>query len=150
MKIFRMRLTETNRGEMNINPAKVGMWVCFFFTFMSLVYPDPKEAFIFSFIWSLFYFSLGALFYLVSKGVISMKIELSNFRSFMLGALFTCLIVVIILLAFWNLYALPWLHGVAYNMQLDEAALRALGVNHPTSNYQAMWDQVARLMIIGQ
>ena len=68
----------------------------------------------------------------------------------MIGALSALLIVVIILLFFWHVWGLPWLHGVAYNMQLDETALKALGIN-PTSNYQAMWDQIARLaMIIGQ
>jgi len=72
--------------------------------------------------------------------------ELSNFRAFMIGAVSALLIVVIILLLFWNIWVLPWLHGVAYNMQLDEAALRTLGVN-PTNEYQAMWDQVARLVI---
>jgi len=81
---------------------------------------------------------------------IKIRLDISTFRAFMIGAISALLIMVIILLSFWNVWALPWLHGVAYNMQLDEAALRALGVNHPTSNYLAMWDQVARLMIIGQ
>ena len=73
-----------------------------------------------------------------------------DFQSFKVGALLATMIIVLILVLFWQFQVLPWVHGVAYNMQLDEAALRALGINHPTSNYQAMWDQVARLMIIGQ
>jgi hypothetical protein len=73
------------------------------------------------------------------------KYRIGTFRAFMIGAVSALLIVVIILLSFWYIWALPWVHGVAYNMQLDEAALRSLGV-HPTSNYLAMWDQVARLL----
>jgi hypothetical protein len=69
------------------------------------------------------------------------RFNISNFRAFMLGALTTLLIVVIILLSFWTVFALPWLNGVAYNMQLDEVALMALGIQ-PTSNYNGMWRQV--------
>jgi hypothetical protein len=72
---------------------------------------------------------------------IKTRLDLSNFRAFMIGALSALLIVVIILLSFWSVWALPWLHGVAYNMQLDESALRAMGIV-PTSNYDGMFRQV--------
>ncbi len=64
--------------------------------------------------------------------------------AFIHGALFTLIIVLVILVNCWFLFFNPWLHGVAYNMQLDESVLIHFGIT-PTSNYQAMWDQVARL-----
>jgi hypothetical protein len=72
--------------------------------------------------------------------------DTNNKFAFIEGALFALIIMIAILAIFWVATAQPWLHGVAYNMQLDESVLRHFGIT-PTSNYQAMWNQVARLTL---
>ena len=69
-----------------------------------------------------------------------------DFQSFKLGAMVATMLIVLVLVLFWQFQALPFLHGIAYNMQLDESVLKHFGIT-PTSNYQLMWDQVSRLVI---
>lgn len=68
-----------------------------------------------------------------------------DFQSFKIGALLATMIIVLILVLFWQFQALPFLHGITYNMQLDELALRALGIS-PTSSHYGMWYQVGGVL----
>jgi hypothetical protein len=61
--------------------------------------------------------------------------------AFINGALFAIFSMVLAVIICWSSIARPLLAGVSYNMQLDESALRHLGVN-PTSDYDKMWDQL--------
>lgn len=70
-----------------------------------------------------------------------------DFQSFKIGAFTATMIIVLILVLFWQFQGLPFFNGVTYNMQLDESVLKHFGVT-PTSNYQAMWDQVNSLQIL--
>ena len=65
-------------------------------------------------------------------------------KAFILGVALGASIVLSIEGFWWNHYAVPWLQGVSYNMQLDEAALRSCGIQ-PISNEVWMRQQTEAL-----
>jgi hypothetical protein len=65
----------------------------------------------------------------------------SNFRYFIIGVISTLLVVTLVLGSAYFFVGHPYLDGLSYNIQLDEATLKGLGI-HPTSNQNSMRDQM--------
>jgi len=65
----------------------------------------------------------------------------SNFKYFLIGVFSTLLIITIILGAAYIMWGHPYLVGLSYNLQLDEATLMGLGI-HPTADNVSMYNQM--------